>query len=225
MYYFIDYGIVLISFFIIIGAQAFISTNYKKYRKINNKKKITGAEVARKILTKNGLDNVYVVEVDGNLTDHYDSNRKIIRLSKDIYNGESIASLSVAAHEVGHALQDKDNYSFLQIRNTLVPFVNFSTYLGYLSILIGLLTSSLNIIWIGLFFEVIIFIFQIVTLPVEFNASKRALEKIKEYNLIEDSEQDDIKKMLISAAFTYVASVITMVLQILRLLFIIRDRN
>lgn len=225
MYFMYDYGILIITLLITLGAQALVSGSYSKYKKVKNKNNITGAEVARMILSRNGLDDIYVVETNGNLTDHYDPKRRTIRLSKDIYNGTSIASIAVASHECGHALQDKDNYTFLKIRSKLIPLVNFSSAAGYIAILIGIIFSAMELFWIGIIFEVIILLFQLITLPVEFNASKRALEKIKEYNVADNSEINGAKKMLTAAAFTYVASVLTALLEILRLVLIARDRD
>lgn len=223
--YYTNYGLLILTIIITLGAQALISISYSKYKKVKNKNGSTGAEVARKILSKNNLDNIYVVETNGNLTDHYDPNRKTIRLSKDIYNVCSIASVAVAAHECGHALQDKDNYSFLKIRATLVPLVNFSSYLGYIAIIIGLIFGFLEFFFIGIILEVIILLFQLITLPVEFNASKRALQQIKEYQIIDEEEITGAKKILIAAALTYVASVCTVIIEILRLILIARDRD
>ena len=226
MYYYItDYGILIVTVLITLIAQAFVSSSYSKYKKVKNKKGVTGAEVAREILAKNGLDNIYVVEVAGNLTDHYDPSRKTVRLSKDIYNGTSVAAIAVASHECGHAIQDKENYTFLKIRAALVPLVNFSSVAGYIAILIGILFSSLQLFWIGILLEAVILVFQLVTLPVEFNASNRALKKIEEYDLVDLEELTGAKKMLRAAAFTYVASAATALLQILRLILIARDRD
>ena len=221
MYYYItDYGILIVTVLITLIAQAFVSSSYSKYKKVKNKKGVTGAEVAREILAKNGLENIYVVEVAGNLTDHYDPSRKTVRLSKDIYNGTSVAAIAVASHECGHAIQDKENYTFLKIRAALVPLVNFSSVAGYIAILIGILFSSLQLFWIGILLEAVILVFQLVTLPVEFNASNRALKKIEEYDLVDLEELTGAKKMLRAAAFTYVASAATALLQILRLILL-----
>lgn len=226
MYYYItDYGILIVTILITLIAQGFVSSSYSKYKKVKNKKGITGAEVARQILANNGLDNIYVVEIAGNLTDHYDPSRKTVRLSKDIYNGTSVAAIAVASHECGHAIQDKENYTFLRIRASLVPLVNFSSVAGYVAILIGLLFSSTHLFWIGILLEAVILLFQLITLPVEFNASNRALNKIEEYDLVDSDELSGAKKMLRAAAFTYVASAATALLQILRLILIARDRD
>lgn len=223
--YIIYYTIGLISLVITVGAQILVNSTYKKYKKIDNENNLSGSEAAREILNKNGLDKVYVVETKGVLTDHYDPNRKVVRLSSDVFHGKTIASVSIAAHECGHAIQDKENYTFMRIRSFLVPIVNFSTYAGYIAIVLGCLMSMLNLIWLGIILEAVILVFQLVTLPVEFDASKRALEEIKNLNLLDERERSGGKSVLTSAALTYVASVASAVLEILRLILIYGRRD
>jgi len=206
-------------------AQLFISINYSKYKKIFNESKITGQEVARKILDSNNLEKIYVVATNGNLTDHYDSGRKVIRLSKDIYDNESIASLAVAAHECGHAIQDKDGYFFMRLRSFIYPIVRIGTMFSYLVIFIGAIAEAMNIIYLGIALVALGLIFQLVTLPVEFDASKRALIELKNLGLVTDDELDGAKKMLISAALTYVAGVLSSALELLRLILIFTDKK
>lgn len=206
-------------------AQLFISINYSKYKRIFNESKITGQEVARKILDSNNLEKIYVVATNGNLTDHYDSSRKVIRLSKDIYDNESIASLAVAAHECGHAIQDKDGYFFMRLRSFIYPIVRIGTMFSYLVIFIGAVAEAMNIIYLGIALVALGLIFQLVTLPVEFDASKRALIELKNLGLVTDDELDGAKKMLTSAALTYVAGVLASALELLRLIFIFTDRK
>lgn len=215
----------IVAFIIVLGAQININTNYSKYKKINNKKNITGSEAARMILDKNGLNNIYVVETSGNLTDHYDPSRKTIKLSKDIYNGTSIAAVSVAAHEVGHAIQDKDGYKFMKIRSSLVPFVNLVSYLGYFSIIVSLIAGITGYLKVGIFIEVIALIFQLITLPVEFDASARAKKELVKLEITEKDEAAGTKKMLRSAAMTYVASLLSSILNLLRLIIMLNDRK
>ena len=203
---------------ITIFAQIRITSTYNKYKKIQTKRKISGFEVAKEILDKNGLSNVYVTESKGELTDCYISDRKVIRLSTDIFHGTTIASASVAAHEVGHAIQDKENYSYMRLRHSLFPVVNFCSYAGYIAILIGIFFASAKLMWIGIGLELVILFFQLVTLPVEFDASRRAEEQLLRNNLLDKSEVDDAKKVLGAAAFTYVASVLTTLFQIFRLI-------
>ncbi|CCY79886.1 putative neutral zinc metallopeptidase [Mycoplasma sp. CAG:877] len=219
------YLLTILAFLITITAQIFVNGSYSKTRKIKNKHNLTGEEVARTILDKNGLRNVQIEEVHSTLGDHYDPTTKTVRLSSDIYHNTSIASASVAAHECGHAIQDKDDYTFLRIRHALIPIVNFSSYAGYIAIVIGCIFSSINLIWVGILMEIIILLFQLVTLPVEFNASSRALKQLEELNLLEKSEIKYSRKMLGAAAMTYVASVAAAVLEILRLLLIFNKNN
>ena len=219
------YILVVIGFLITLIAQIFVNSSYKKYKKVNVKSGLKGFEVARKMLDSNGLTNVKIEEVKGELTDHYDPTSKVVRLSTDIYHGSTIASSSVAAHECGHAIQDKEEYFFLRLRANLVPIVNISSKLGYFAILIGLIFGFLNLAWIGIFLELAILLFQLITLPVEFNASKRANEFLKKESLIEKTEQDGSKSMLNAAAMTYVASVISTILEIFRLILIVASRD
>ena len=219
------YILVIIGFLITLIAQIFVNSSYKKYKKVSVKSGLKGFEVARKMLDSNGLTNVKIEEVKGELTDHYDPSNKVVRLSTDIYHGSTIASSSVAAHECGHAMQDKEGYFFLRLRANLVPIVNISSKLGYFAILIGLIFGFLNLAWIGIFLELAILLFQLITLPVEFNASKRANEFLKKESLIEKTEQEGSKSMLNAAAMTYVASVISTILEIFRLILIVASRD
>ena len=225
MNFFVVYGLTIISLIITLGAQFFVNGSYKKYKKVLNSRGINGCNTAKEILYKNGLSDVKVMEVRGNLTDHYDPRDKTVRLSTDVYHGTSIASVSVAAHECGHAIQDKDGYLFMRIRASLVPIVNFSSYAGYFAIMIGFMFGALNLVWLGIIFEVAILVFQLVTLPVELNASSRALKNIREYGFLERDELKKGRTMLTAAAMTYVASVATTLIQILRLLLMVGRRN
>lgn len=219
-------GILLVlSLLVTSAAQIYINSSYSKTKRIKNRAGITGAQTARKILDENGLSNVKVEEVSGILGDHYDPRTKTVRLSSDIYRNTSIASASVAAHECGHAIQDKERYFFLKLRNSIVPLVNFASYAGYFAILIGVIASSLKIIWIGIIAEIVILVFQLITLPVELDASKRALKQLEKQKILEKIEISTSKKMLTAAALTYVASVTATILEILRLLIAVGGRN
>lgn len=217
--------ILFISFIIVTIAQINISRAYKKYSNIENKSGLTGVEVARKILDKNGLNDIYVVEVGGKLTDHYDPSRKVVRLSGDVFHENTIAAAAVAAHECGHAIQDKENNTFMRIRGALVPVVNLSTKIGYFVLLIGILAQMMDLIWMGIALEVVILIFQLITLPVEFDASKKALKEIETMGLFKSSEMDGAKNMLTAAALTYVASFISSLLEILRLVLVFTSND
>ena len=217
--------LLLLSLLVTLAAQIYINSSYSKTKRIKNRAGITGAQTARKILDENGLSNVKVEEVSGILGDHYDPRTKTVRLSSDIYRNTSIASASVAAHECGHAIQDKEGYFFLKLRNSIVPLVNFASYAGYFAILIGIIASSLKIIWIGIIAEIVILVFQLITLPVEFAASKRALKQLEKQKILEKIEISTSKKMLTAAALTYVASVTATILEILRLLIAVGGRD
>jgi len=224
-YMYFGYGLVIIAFIITLLADIYLRIRYSKYKKVKVKSGMTGAEVAREILKSNGLDNVYVVETKGYLTDHYDPKAKVVRLSTDIYNGDSIASVSVAAHECGHAVQDKDGYFFLRFRSFLVPIVNFSSKFGYLAILIGLIFGALDLAWVGIFLLVAIVLFQLITLPVELNASKRGKMFLTKLNVVEAGERSMASSMLMAAAMTYVASLISTLLELLRLILIVMGND
>ena len=224
-YMYFGYGLVIIAFLVTLVADIYLRTRYSKYKKVKVKSGMTGAEVAREILKSNGLENVYVVETRGYLTDHYDPRAKVVRLSTDIYNGDSIASVSVAAHECGHAVQDKEGYFFLKFRSFLVPIVNFSTKFGYLAVLIGLIFGAMNLAWVGIFLLVAILLFQLITLPVEFNASKRGKMFLSKLKIVDNSERSMASSMLCAAAMTYVASLISTLLDLLRLVLIVMGND
>lgn len=222
--YIINYSLIMISIFITTIAQILVSSSYKKYKKILNNKDLSGFDVARKILDENKLNDVMILETKGNLSDHYDPSRKVVKLSTDVYHGSSIASVAVAAHECGHAIQDKDKYTPMRIRSNIVPFVNICTRIGYIAIAIGVIFSY-TLIEVGIILLLGMLVFQLVTLPVEFNASKRALKEIEKLKLIDKDEKKYAKNMLSAAAFTYVASVLSTMLEILRYVLIFTDRD
>lgn len=220
-----DLILAIIVILIPLIAQIGVSSNYQKYKRVKNTKELTGYDVARKILDENGLGDIYIVETRGELTDHYDPTKKVVRLSSDIYHGKTIAAMSVAAHECGHAVQDKEGYTFMRIRSAIFPIVNVATSISYWIILLGFLFELLDLIYIGIALTCLGLLFQIVTLPVEFDASKRAGVFLKEYNLATEDESKGVKKMLGAAAMTYVAGVLASALQILRLILLARNND
>jgi hypothetical protein len=220
-----DLILAIIVILIPLIAQIGVSSNYQKYKRVKNTKELTGYDVARKILDENGLGDIYIVETRGELTDHYDPTKKVVRLSSDIYHGKTIAAMSVAAHECGHAVQDKEGYTFMRIRSAIFPIVNVATSISYWIILLGFLFELLDLIYIGIALTCLGLLFQIVTLPVEFDASKRAGVFLKEYNLATEDENKGVKKMLGAAAMTYVAGVLASALQILRLILVARNND
>ena len=221
----IDYGLIILAIIISGSAQMYINHWYNKTKKIKTAKGMNGQQTARKILDKNDLKDVGINEVAGTLSDHYDPAKKTVNLSNDIYETDSIASISVAAHECGHAIQDKNGYFFLRLRRGMVPFVNLASKLGYVAILIGIFFSIFGLLKIGILLEIVILVFQLITLPVEFDASSRALKKIEEYGIVTKDELKYCKSMLRSAALTYVAGVTASLLQVLRLVLILRRND
>lgn len=217
--------LVVIGVILVLYAQIKINTTYSKYRRIRNIKGITGREVARIILEANGLSQINIYETNGNLTDHYNPTKKLIKLSSDIYDGTSIASVAVAAHECGHAIQDKENYSFFKIRSILVPVVNFISYLGYFGLIVSLFAGVTGYLKLSILILFATTLFQLVTLPVELDASKRAKELLINLGLVSIEEENSVKKVLSAAAMTYIASLISSILNLLRLVLILGSRE
>ncbi|WP_250278749.1 zinc metallopeptidase [[Clostridium] colinum] len=210
-------------------AQLKISSAYGRYSQIASSKGLRGADVAKELLRIAGISDVSVEMIGGRLSDHYDPMKKVVRLSNDVYYGNSIASLSVAAHEVGHAIQHHYGYMPLTIRSSIAPIVGFSSRVSWILITIGLIFgfmgSSILLLKIGIFLFTAVVIFQIITLPVEFNASKRALDMLEEYSFLQKNEVDGSRKVLGAAALTYVAAALTGILQLLRLIVILNNRE
>ncbi len=220
----ITFILFVVAIVVVIGAQAYIGRAFKEYRTTKINRNITGFEAARRILDHNGLNKVHVVEVKGELSDHYDPTQKVVRLSTPIFHESSIAAVAIAAHEVGHALQDKESYIFMKIRAALVPVVSLISYLGYFALFIAIFAGITQYLMIGILILLATFLFQIVTLPVEFDASKRANQQLLELGLIDVSEKEKVKAMLNAAALTYVAALVATLLQIIRLFLMTRRR-
>lgn len=220
-----DLIILLLMLFLPALAQVLVTSNYSKYKNIENEKNLSGFEVARKILDEKGLKEIYIVETKGNLTDHYDPKRKVVRLSNSVYHGKTIASIAIAAHECGHAIQDKENYIYMRIRALIFPIVNIATSMSYFIIFLGLIFESLNLIWMGIFCVGTGLIFQLVTLPVEIDASKRAKIEIQKLELASETETLGVSKMLTAAASTYLAGVLTSALELVRLFLLFGNRD
>ena len=224
-YYSLDVILMLIIIVLPLYANIKINSTYSKYSKKQNSGKLTGKEVAEKILKMNELSNVKVGRINGSLTDHYDPRNKTISLSDGIYNSDSISACAVAAHEVGHAIQDKERYSMLVFRSKLVPVVNFTSRLSSILVFSGFIFDLFNFITIGAILLTVGLFFQLITLPVEFDASKRAKEELQKCGLIEKQDTKGATKVLKAAAFTYVAGFLASALQIARLLLISRNRD
>ena len=215
----------ILGIIVVIYAQSHIMKTYHETMRIRNHKMLSGQEVARRILDTNGLEDIYVVQVSGELTDHYDPGRNVIRLSNHVFQDDSIASLAVAAHECGHAIQKKEGYLFYRLRSALVPVVNLVSYLGYFVIIISAFAGITAYLLLGILMLLAILIFQLVTLPVEIDASKRGMREIERLNLAQKEEMPNIANMLKAAAMTYVASLASTILNLLRLIFIYQDRD
>lgn len=215
-----DFLFIIIILIIPFIAQLKVTSNYNKYLTVKQSSGLSGFEVARKILDNNGLDNIHIVETRGKLTDHYDPTRKVIRLSHNVFHGDSIASVSIAAHECGHAIQDKTGYVWMRIRSMIFPIVNIATSISYVIILIGILAQLFNVVLLGIFLTAFGLIFQIITLPVEFDASNRAKDELKKIGIVKTEEQTGVNKVLGAAAMTYVAGVLSSALEIVRLLLV-----
>ena len=221
----IDLILIFIILFVPLIADIKVKTNYSKYSKETNSLNLTGKEIARKILDNNGLNYIDIIPTKGNLTDHYNPITKKIFLSESSYDSKSIAGASIAAHEVGHAIQDKECYSFLRFRNNMVPFVNFTSRIASVLILLSFVFDLINMLDVGIILLLFGLLFQLITLPVEFNASKRAKEQLKNCGLLKEKDTKGTKKVLSAAAFTYIASFLAMAVQILRLVLIRNNNN
>lgn len=207
-------------------AQFKVKSTYNKYSKVRSTSGMTGAEVARTILDQNGLHDVKVVQSEGFLSDHYNPMTKTVALSPHNYQDASVAGTAVAAHEVGHAIQDKEAYAFLRFRHSLVPIANITTNASWIFIMAGLFFSSLNsLLGIGILMMAVGVLFQVVTLPVEFNASSRAMDQIVSLGIIRNEEEGHAKKVLNAAAMTYVAAAAVAVLELVRLILIFTSRD
>jgi uncharacterized protein len=193
-----------------------VKATYKKYSKVPASSGMTGAEVARKILDENGLYDVSIEPVKGQLSDHYDPRSKVVRLSKDNYYGDSVAGAAVAAHEVGHAMQDAEEYAFLRFRSSLVPVASFGSNASIFLIIGGMLLTMSELMLAGIVLMSFAVLFQLVTLPVEFNASSRAMDQVVSAGVIQNDEERETKKVLNAAALTYVAAALVAVIELIR---------
>lgn len=208
-----------------IWAQSKVKKTYKKYSKKATSSRMTGAEVARKILNDNGIYDVHVEEVKGFLSDHYDPRKKVVRLSTGNFHGQSMASSAIAAHEVGHAIQDAESYAFLRFRHALVPVANFGSKMSFFFIIGGFLFGMSNLLLLGIIFFAAAVLFQFVTLPVEFNASSRAMTQLVSTGIINNNEEHETKKVLNAAALTYVAAAIVALAELVRFILMFAAGN
>lgn len=219
--FFIDYYYIILvipAMLISLWAQFKVKSTYKKYSGVTNAKNITGAYAAQAVLTHYGITDVRIERVAGTLSDHYDPKSKVIRLSDGVYSSNSIAAIGIACHEAGHAAQHAQDYVPIKVRNSLIPICNIGSTLGVPLAIFGYILGFEPLISIGLLLYAAITVFQLVTLPVEFNASRRALRVIDETNLLYDDESGGAKKVLTAAAMTYVAAMLVSLANLLRLI-------
>lgn len=214
------YILLIIAMIISMFASMKVRTNYEKFSKVAASSGLTGAEAAKIILDKNGIYDVSVQPINGTLTDHYDPKSKVIRLSQGIYDSNSVSAVSVAAHEVGHAIQDNEGYAFLRFRSALVPVVNFTSRFTFIIIFAGIFLELVELIDVGIILFSLSVLFHIVTLPVELDASKRAMNTLVANNIITSEEKAGTKKVLGAAAMTYVASMLASLIQLFRFISI-----
>lgn len=222
------YILVLIGVVLCLAASAYLRSTYSKYQAVRSFNGMTGAEAAQRILSYVGIFDVRIEHVSGNLTDHYDPSNKVLRLSDTTYDSSSVAAVGVAAHECGHAMQHAFGYAPLTIRGALVPVANFGSTIAWPLILLGLFINSQSsqiFITIGIFCFSLAVLFQVVTLPVEFNASRRALNILNESHILQSEELTMTRKVLTAAAMTYVASAASAILQLLRIVLLTRRRD
>ena len=203
-----------------------VKSTFRKYSEVGTMSRLTGAQAARTLLDRNGLTNIRVEQIAGELTDHYDPQAGVIRLSTPVYGKTSISAVGVACHEAGHAIQHANDYLPLRIRNAIIPVTNFGSRLAVPLVIIGILLAQLSeyflmIAVVGVLAYCLCVVFQLVTLPTEFDASRRALQCINEYGLLTDDERAGARKVLTAAAMTYVASLAVALSQLLRLLLIV----
>ena len=217
--------IMLPVFIFALICQAKVKSNYNRYSRVSSSSGMTGADAAYRLLQANGINDVKITRISGNLTDHYDPRSKTICLSEGVYNSTSVAAIGIACHEAGHACQHAQAYAPLTIRNAVIPATRIGSTIGMPICFIGLLINSPTIAYVGVVFYALVALFQLLTLPVEFNASRRALATIQSYNFLIGDEYKGAKKVLTAAALTYVAALATALATILRLLLVINGRR
>lgn len=220
------YILILIGAILSMWASSRVKSTFARYDRVRNLRGITGAQAAETILHQAGIYNVSVQRIQGNLTDHYDPSAKVLRLSDSVFGATSVAAIGVAAHECGHAIQDQKDYAPLRIRTALVPVCNFGSTISWPLILIGVIMGwNQMLIRAGIFLFFAVVLFQLVTLPVEFNASSRALRILSSTGLLQGDENEGARKVLSAAALTYVAGAAASILQLLRLIILFGGRG
>jgi hypothetical protein len=224
-YYDSSFLLIIPALIVTIYAQWKVSAVFRKLSKVENAKGITGAEVAKLIMDNNALHGIPINRESGRLSDHYNPIKKSLGLSEEVHSGKSVAAIGIAAHEVGHALQHRDGFFFLNLRTAIYPVVSFGSWLAPLLIIAGIFIAMTNLIYIGIILFSASVFFTLITLPVEFDASKRAIVQIETLGLAQGAELKQVKKVLNAAAMTYVAAALTAILELLRLILIARSHD
>lgn len=219
------YILVLIGAFISLIASLNVKSTYKRFSKVTNGRGLTSQEVAQSILHSAGIYDVRIERIAGDLTDHYSPNEKVLRLSDTVFGSTSVAAIGVAAHECGHAIQHNEGYGPLSLRSASVPIANIGSKLSIPIILLGLALGMTGLAQVGVLLFTFVVFFQLITLPVEFNASKRALNVLQQRNILLDNELSGAQKVLVAAALTYVAALLSSILQLLRLIILSQGSN
>ena len=227
MYYFYDptYFLVIIAAVITMAVQFYMTSTFNKYQQVESKSGITASQAASIILNGSGINNVRIGHVAGDLTDHYAPTKKELNLSDATYNSRSIASIGVAAHECGHAIQDKKNMALLNFQMTIVPVVSFASKWSIPVIILGIMFSVMNLVKVGIVLFAATLFYQLITLPIEFNASQNAITVLRNQGIMYESELYGVKKVLTAAALTYVAAAASTILQLLRLVLLASSSN
>lgn len=225
MFYDVTYILVIIGAVISLIASANVNSTYKKFSRFSNSQGMTAEQAAQSILQSAGIYDVRIERIRGNLTDHYSPNEKVLRLSDSVYGATSVAAIGVAAHECGHAIQHQVGYAPLKLRSASVPIANIGSKLSWPLIIIGLILGSTNLAEVGIVMFIFVVLFQLITLPVEFNASHRALKVLETRNMLYGDELDGARKVLTAAALTYVAALFSAILQLLRLVLLVQGNN
>lgn len=227
-YYGFDWSylvLVLPAVILAMWAQMKVKSTYAKYSQVSSRSGLTGADAARRILDRNGLGNVRIERIPGQLTDHYDPRTQVVSLSDSVYGSNSIAAIGVAAHEVGHAVQHATGYGFLRLRNAIIPVTNIGSTLSMPLVLLGLVLNSGVLAMVGIILFSLVALFQLITLPVEFNASNRAIATLDSFGMLDAGELNGTRKVLSAAAMTYVAALAVSLAQLLRLLMLFGGRR
>lgn len=217
LFFDVNYWVYMIpAFLVMLAAQYYVSSSYKKWSQVPNRSRITGAEAAQRLIRAGGLYDVSVEGVSGKMTDHYDPRQKVLRLSKGVYQTSSVAAVAIAAHELGHAMQDQEGYFPLRLRSAMIPAVNIGSTVGWLFIILGIFMQWTGLAWLGVIVFSLGALFSLATLPVELNASARAKKLLVQSGIIVgQDEQQGVNRVLNAAALTYIAALLTSIMQLL----------